>query len=57
MALEPQPLDQASGTANAYFSPKPVALGSLGLFVPDPPVTGTYVLKSTNGVITWEVSV
>lgn len=55
MAFEPQPLEQEDGTRNSVFAPKPVDYrDGEAIVVPAPPDEGTFVLTSTDGVLSWE---
>lgn len=53
MTPQPVPLKQTATTsANSIFAPVPVDTGLVE--IPEPPTTGTLVLTSTNGVLSWE---
>ena len=55
MTPQPVPLKQTATTAaNSIFKPVPVDAGILE--IPDPPASGTVVLTSTNGVLSWETA-
>lgn len=72
MSFAPVPLDpQPAGTTNKQFRPIPVSgVGGAGSVawdditdvpavlddIPEPPAEGTFVLTSTDGVLSWEVS-
>lgn len=61
MSFDPVPLDPqaAPASSNTRFRPVPVSgvepSGAGGEVVPAPPETGTFVLTSTDGVLSWEV--
>lgn len=61
VAPKPVALTQVTvGNYKGKMRPKPlIVVGdvpSTGLVIPAPPATGTVVLTSTNGVLSWEVN-
>lgn len=51
----PVPLEQEDGTRNPFYAPVPVDYRDAdAVEIPDPPAEGTFVLTSTDGVLSWE---